>query len=380
MSRGAMVFAVASAVLLTGCASIMLISAPDSVSIGDVATFALRLSADSGAGNANVYVAAEVPIGWNFHSATYTATINGTQVSGAGAVASVPPDLAYCTMDARDGYQVVWITDGTYDTYAGDFADVTLSFAVNSLPVGEIEARFWVLVDSSSGSHCPNYPVVATINRSPRRLRYRESVYQGALSENHSLAVSPDRSKLLVGGGDYTEASLYDRNPVTGELSWLESFDKATILNLYDLVFSPDGRHVYGVDEGLNHLVAFEFGGSPGVLIPIQEIGNIAGDYPALTISSDGSTVYVTVELYNSVVHYSRDPVSGELTLVDSHQNLGAGQDEPRSPEVSPDGMNLYLVGRGGDAVVVYDRDPATGDLSFRESHVDGVGGVTGLE
>jgi 6-phosphogluconolactonase (cycloisomerase 2 family) len=381
MRRAAAVLAVACAVLLTGCASILLISAPESVSIGDVATFVLRLGVDfSGAGNANVYVAAEVPIGWDLDSATYSATINGAQVSGTGAVTSVPPNLAYCPLDARDGYQVVWVTDGTYDVSPGDVADVTLDFAVNDLPAGEIEARFWVLVDSDTGSHCPNYPAVATINRSPRRLTFRETVYQGALNKNHSLAVSPDRSKLLVGGGDYTEASLYDRSPVTGELVWVESFDKATIFNLQDIVFSPDGRHVYGVDEGQDHVVAFEFGVSPGALTPIQEIGTIAGDFPALTISSDGSSVYVTVELFDSVVHCSRDPVSGELTIVDSHQNSAAGQDDPRSPEVSPDGTSLYLVGRGGDAVLVYDRDPATGELSFLESHIDGVAGVTGLE
>lgn len=386
MRRAAAVLTVAGTVFLAGCASIMLLSAPASVAIGDAATFVLRLSADSGAGNANVYVAAEVPIGWDLDSATYSANINGTQVSGTGAVTAVPPNLAYCQLDARAGYQVVWITDGTYDTYAGDFADVTLEFAVNNLPAGEIETRFWVLVDSSSGTHCPNYPVVATINRSPRRLSFRETVYQGALYENHSIAVSPDRSKLLVGGGDYTEASLYDRSPVTGELAWVESFDKATIFNLRDVVFSPDGHHVYGVDEGQDQLVVFDFGSSPGALRPIQILDSTTVGFSAfrgdlnLTISSDGRSVYATDELFGRVYGLSRDPDSGWLTLVDIDTNFGAGQDIPWSPEVSPDGLNLYLVGREGDAVVVYDRDPATGELSFRESHIDGVDGVTGLE
>ena len=88
MRRAVAVLVIACAIFMTGCASIMLISAPASVSIGDVATFVLRLSADSGAGNANVYVAAEVPIGWDLDSATYSATINGTAGSGPGAAAS----------------------------------------------------------------------------------------------------------------------------------------------------------------------------------------------------------------------------------------------------------------------------------------------------
>ncbi len=384
MIRVALALTIASTVQLTGCLSIMLLSAPETVAIGDTATFVLDISASDSGANANPYVVAEVPASWTLQSATYTGIINGSPASGSGTI--VAPAFGGCMPDPRPEFQILWITDGPFNTAAGDSAEVTLDFAVNGLPAGEIATRFWFLALSDTGGGCNPNPAVATINRSPRRLHYEQTIVAGSLPLNRSLILGPDGSPLIIGGGPYVEATLYERNPITGDLTWIEPSNQPGISDFHDLVVSPDGRHVYGVDNGTDQLAAFELGDPPDALVPIQSLFDNAGGVDGLngprnlTISPDGSSVYVSATDENKVSVFSRDGASGLLTFVEYQQDFTAGLHSPRGLAVGPDGLNLYVTGWDGDALLVYDRDPATGRLTFLETHENGTGATTGLE
>ncbi len=200
------------------------------------------------------------------------------------------------------------------------------------------------------------------------------------------MILGPDGSSLIIGGGPDPEASPFDRNPITGELTWVVAYNKASISNLDGLVISPDGNHVYGVDPDTDQLAVFEVGDPPGALTPIQSLyDNTDGvdglDEPTnLAMSPDGTSVYVSATAENMVSVFSRDIATGLLTFLEIHFDFEDGLHAPRELAVSPDGMNLYVTGWYGDALLVYDRNPATGRLTFLETHKDGIGGTTGLE
>ncbi len=80
----------------------------------------------------------------------------------------------------------------------------------------------------------------------------------------------------------------------------------------------------------------------------------------SVTVSPDGSHVYVAGRFDDAVAVFSREPTSGELTFV---QVLKDGQDgvdglgQALSVTVSPDGGHVYVTAEGDNAVAVFSRD-----------------------
>jgi 6-phosphogluconolactonase (cycloisomerase 2 family) len=104
-----------------------------------------------------------------------------------------------------------------------------------------------------------------------------------------------------------------------------------------------------------------------------------AGGPIDLAFSPDGKNLYAACYSDNSIAVYSRDSLTGKLSLIEVQQNSGYGLGGVVSIAVSPDGRNVYAAGKTDDALAVFDRDPATGNLVFHEAVRDGVFGVDGL-
>jgi len=101
----------------------------------------------------------------------------------------------------------------------------------------------------------------------------------------------------------------------------------------------------------------------------------------SVQVSPDGQHVYVTGETSNSVAVFSRDSMTGQLTFVESLQDGGVDQMShlvenllaPVSVSVSPDGTTVYVAASGSDAITVFARDSSTGVLTFLESLANGL-------
>jgi DNA-binding beta-propeller fold protein YncE len=192
--------------------------------------------------------------------------------------------------------------------------------------------------------------------------------------------------------------SIFGRDASTGRLTILgEAPGTPTGGGLFQpsIAGTPDGASLYGVDGQGNRLL--QYAPAIGGIVseqtyPVLADPTIAKDPIVLTVSPDGSSVYVltygvqpgtgTGVLSDGKINvFLRDPTTGNLSLVgttplDTSPILAGaiGLD----PVVSPDGHFVYVVSLSGPGgVYVLSRDPATGALTPLGKDGDLAGGIT---
>jgi 6-phosphogluconolactonase (cycloisomerase 2 family) len=212
-----------------------------------------------------------------------------------------------------------------------------------------------------------------------------------------AVAVSPDNKSVYVTGPLDDAVAVFSRDPLSGTLSFVE-FQKDRVGGVQGVAgaawvtVSPDNRHVYvtgnpaGVDD--DALAVFARDTDTGELTFLEAHVNdrfgavrLAGP-ESVAVSPDGKHVYVSADIDDAVTVFSRHPVSGTLTFVQSVENPPGEDvlDGAQSVVVSPDNKGVYVVTRLSNTLVVYRRDPLTGRLHFLELHRDNEMGVDGLE
>ena len=195
-------------------------------------------------------------------------------------------------------------------------------------------------------------------------------------------AISPDgRSFYMIfynSDHDFVPGALqvYRRDATSGKVELLEVHDGF----FHDVAISPDGRHVYATR--FNDLVAFSRDLSNGGLTLVQASGIAVGGTNALVVSPDGLQVYLAISELDAVAVLTRDTATGTLTLLEGHfDGTGGveGLDGAAALAISADGENLYVGSFIDDALAVFAREPNTGSLTFLESHDFGVGALEDL-
>lgn len=234
-------------------------------------------------------------------------------------------------------------------------------------------AAFLVVLSGGSADAHNGLAVVQTL-----------SVDCGGSGDVHSpseLSISPDGLHVYIVD---TFVDVFRRDPATGELSRVESEP----VGARAVTVSPDGNHVYAALTGgftdSGGVAVFERDAGTGALTLVQEERGARGlrGSAALTVSPDGTNVYVTGAAGDGIVVFRRDASTGMLTFVEEETDGVGGVDGLRGAgavQVSPDGAHVYVAGLGDSAVAVFSRDSATGALSFVGAARDGVGGVDGL-
>jgi 6-phosphogluconolactonase (cycloisomerase 2 family) len=385
MRRISLVF-VGLAIVLSGCTTIVVLSGPRTLTAGDTASYVLSLDGPDG-NEVTLYVASDVPADWSLLSNTYTGTVGGVPISSSGTI--VPDPYPWLLPPPGDGFQRIWLADGPLTLDPNDSAELTMDFAVNSVPQGEFVLKFW-FISSGDPQACSRSYAAVTVNREPRSFDFVRSfdVADGALEENVSATVSPDGSGVVLGGFYDPILSVFDRDELTGGLSHNHVIAAgAGLAALYDITFAPGTDHLYTGETG--RMAFFERDPVTGEVVLIQVLQEGVGGVTLLgwvndvAVSPDGEHVYAADRSANGVAVFDRDPATGELTYLINHVNGSGGVvglEEPISVALSPDGANLYATSRRADTVVVFDRDPVTGTLGFRQLVANGVGGVAGLD
>jgi 6-phosphogluconolactonase (cycloisomerase 2 family) len=119
------------------------------------------------------------------------------------------------------------------------------------------------------------------------------------------------------------------------------------------------------------------------------------GGASSVEVSPEGQHVYVTGETGNSIAVFSRNLSTGELTFVesltdgglDSMSNTVDNLLAPASVSISPEGTTVYVAASGSNAVTLFARDFSSGSLTFLETLASGdsdgagttVNGVNGV-
>jgi cysteine-rich repeat protein len=210
----------------------------------------------------------------------------------------------------------------------------------------------------------------------------------------HGVTVSPDGAHVYVAGNIDDAVTVFRRDATTGMLTFVEQHaDGSGGTNRLDgaetIALSPDGKHVYLAAEDDDALNVFSRDAATGALtlVEVQEsgVGGVTGlnQVHGVTLSPDGAHVYTAAGIGASVAVFARNATTGALTFIEQHQDGVAGVqglDGAETVVVSPNGALVYVTGDLDDALVVFTRNASTGALTFVEYHRDGSHGVGGLD
>jgi 6-phosphogluconolactonase (cycloisomerase 2 family) len=197
-----------------------------------------------------------------------------------------------------------------------------------------------------------------------------------------AVAVSPDGNHVYVAADPSNAVAVFSRDAGTGMLTFIEAQKNLTggvdgLLGPYALAISPDGAHLYVASFDDDAVAVFARDETTGVLTFVERekngIGGVDGldGARALAISPDGAHLYVAGSLGRALVTFARDATTGALTQIGIRRHVFAAIDgltRPTAVAMSADGAHVYVGSAFDNVVAGYSRDPISGALSLRAS------------
>lgn len=222
------------------------------------------------------------------------------------------------------------------------------------------------------------------------------------LNGARSAALSPDGAQLYATGSSDHALAVFSRDQLTGRLTFVYKYDDFMSSNAYGLLgahtvtLDPGGTHLYVTGSLDDAITVFSRNSSTGLLSWVQKIQDGVGGVDglngagAITVSPDGSYVYVGGTDDSAVAYFSRNSSSGALTFQHAYKDdqafpnpgpVDLGLSRVRDVVVSPEpGGPLYTTGASDGALTIFGREAASGALSLVEVRRDAAGGVDGLD
>lgn len=133
------------------------------------------------------------------------------------------------------------------------------------------------------------------------------------------------------------------------------------------ILFHPNGRWLYSIQEEGSTIVLFDYDAATGRLTSRQTISTLPPGFAGsnfcseILVSPDGKFVYAGNRLHDSIGIFSVGP-NGELTFASESWTRG---DYPRSFNFDPTGDFLYCCNQRDDNIAIFKVDHATGGLNF---------------
>ncbi len=132
------------------------------------------------------------------------------------------------------------------------------------------------------------------------------------------------------------------------------------------MVFRPDGRFAYVINELNSTITALAYNSKSGVLNEVQTTSTVPADYkePNFTAEVDvdpsGKYLYGSNRGQDTLVVFQIDPKKGTLARVAEHQTRGK---KPRHFGIAPSGRHLVIANQETDTILCCEIDPSDGRL-----------------
>jgi 6-phosphogluconolactonase (cycloisomerase 2 family) len=226
-----------------------------------------------------------------------------------------------------------------------------------------------------------------------------------ALDGARTVVVSPDGANVYVASETSGAVAIFERDGATGALTQLSGpagcvsqtgsggacADVRALGGAGGIALSADGAFAYVAAFGSDSVTTFSRDPTTGALtqLPgtagcVSETGNGGSCFDGtaldrartVSISPDGTSVYVAAEASDAIAVFSRDVITGALAQLPGTAGCvsetgtggvcseGVALDAARAVSVSPDGTSVYGASFTSSAVSVFSRDPATGALT----------------
>jgi 6-phosphogluconolactonase len=192
----------------------------------------------------------------------------------------------------------------------------------------------------------------------------------------HSIEVSPDGRFALSADLGIDKVLIYQLDAKRAKLTPSETLPFVAIKpgsGPRHLVFHPNGKQVYVINELSNTITFFDYSADSGKLTERQTISTLPTDFVGtsycadLKITPDGRFLFGTNRGHDSIASY-RIGDDGQLTLLGIEPSLGKG---PQNLLVTPDGAWLLCANMPGNHVAVFGIDQQSGKLSAKGEPVE---------
>ncbi len=220
------------------------------------------------------------------------------------------------------------------------------------------------------------------------------------------VAVSTDGEFVYSAAVQSGAVAAFKRDLVTGVLAYSNVVTTATVPTLtavFGVATSPDNKNIYTASPTTSTsgtlltgaITAFSRDPVTGALTVVNDQragqnGITLNGFVTLMVSPDGRNVYaVTGNNPDGIAVFTRNVTTGALTLLEQHTDdvngnyLGQAFSQNTSPikniAISENGKYLYVSATDDNAVSVYSRDLATGSLTLSNVYRNGIDGVDGI-
>jgi len=169
----------------------------------------------------------------------------------------------------------------------------------------------------------------------------------------HSSCFTPDGRFLIVVDLGIDRVMVYRIDREGASLNLAHEVRTAPGAGPRHIVFHPDGRHLFVVNELDNTISLFAYRAEDGSLVPAQTLSTLPeGDFQSIAadihLSPSGHHVYVSNRGHDSLTVYEFDRVRGlALTAIRT-----CGGRHPRGFALTPDGNHVLVANRSSDEVV----------------------------
>jgi 6-phosphogluconolactonase len=132
------------------------------------------------------------------------------------------------------------------------------------------------------------------------------------------------------------------------------------------MVFRPDGRFAYVVNELSSTITGFAYDAAAGTLKTVQTVSTLpeyfdgASTGAEIDVHPSGKYLYVSNRGHNSVVLFNIDPGNGTLAYVEEQ---GTGGLTPRHFGIEPSGRHMAIANQNSDTVLAARIDAGNGRL-----------------
>jgi 6-phosphogluconolactonase len=181
-----------------------------------------------------------------------------------------------------------------------------------------------------------------------------------------SVAFDPANRFVFVCEKD--RIAVYRFDATQGKLTPAEQPYVATKpdTNPIRIVFRPDGRFAYVVNEKSSTVTAYAYNQESGALAEGESVSTLPGYYDGPNTSSEigmhpsGKFLYVSNQGHNSVVLFSIDPASGAVSYLEEQ---GTGGKNPVHFGIQPSAQHLAIANRDSNTLLVARIDADNGRL-----------------
>lgn len=179
-------------------------------------------------------------------------------------------------------------------------------------------------------------------------------------ADNHFAVVADlGLDKLLVYHFNEESGALTPNNPPNA------SFEPGT--GPRHVVFHPNGKLVYTVNELQSTITSFSYDRATGTLKKLNSASTLPKGFSAkndtaeIKVHPNGKFLYASNRGNDSIAAFSIDAHTGNLTLIDFFPTQGK---TPRNFEIDPTGKLLFVANQDSNDIVVFRIDAGTGRLT----------------